>query len=44
MEDVIQDSMNYAIKNDIEDTNENAIKVVLYCFANPWVFLDKFII
>ena len=39
MEDVIEDS----IKNDIEDINENDIKVVLYFFAYVWIFLDKFV-
>ena len=33
IEDFIEDSMNYTTKNDIEDTNENAIEVVLYFFA-----------
>ena len=30
MEDVIEDSMIYTIKNDIENKNENAIKVFFY--------------
>ena len=33
MEDFIEDSMDYTINNDIEDANENAVKVVLYFVA-----------